>query len=391
MQFPSRSFVLSVLAGSGAPFLLAGCGGSKSAAPPPKAPPRVVLTAPVVTRDAPRYLDEIGTCTATESVAVQAQVTGQITERHFADGADVKKGDLLFTIDPRPYQAILTQAEGTLAQNRAQLDLDNINLRRIVDLQKKQVVTPQDLDTAKTNVATDQARIENADGTVAQARVNLDYCSIRSPIDGRAGLRQVDAGNIVSANSASAVLLTIQKLDPIYTDFTVSESDLTRVREYQARGKLKVETDLPDDNNPPRQGELYFFDTSVALGAGTIKARGITPNPDHLLLPGAFVKVRLILETIKDARLVPSEAVQISQAGPFVFVVKADNTLEQRTVKPGQRQGNLTVIEDGIKDGENVVVSGQLALSPGMKINPQSAPPDQSPPAAPAAGAKGSL
>lgn len=322
---------------------------------------------------------------------MQAQVTGQITERHFADGANVKKGDLLFTIDPRSYQAILTQAEGTLAQNHAQLDLDNINLRRITDLQKKQVVTPQDLDTARTNVATDQAKIENADGAVAQARVNLDYCSIRSPIDGRAGLRQVDVGNIVSANSASAVLLTIQKLDPIYTDFTVSESDLTEVRKYEAKGKLKVETDLPDDDKPAREGELYFFDTSVAMGAGTIKARGVTPNTDHLLLPGAFVKVRLILETIKNARLVPSQAVQISQAGPFVFVVKADNTLEQRPVRPGQRQGNLTVIEDGLKDGENVVVSGQLALSPGIKINPQPMQQAQSQSTPPIPGAQGSL
>ncbi len=374
MQIAFRSWpslATPSLLGTGLLFLITGCGGAKPDAAPPKPPPRVVITAPVLTRDAPRYLDEIGTCAATESVAVQAQVSGQITQRNFADGADVKKGDLLFTIDPRPYQAALDQAEGALAQNRAQLNLDNINLRRVTDLQKKQVVTPQDLDTAQTNVATDQAKIQSAEGAVAQARVNLEYCSIRSPLDGRAGLRQVDVGNIVSANSASAVLLTIQKLDPIYTDFTISESDLPEVREYQAKGKLKVQTDLPDDNQPPREGDLYFLDNAVAAGAGTIKARGVTPNADHLLLPGSFVKVRLVLDIIKGAKLVPGQAVQVSQAGPFVFVVKGDNTLEQRPVKPGQRQGDLVVIEEGLKDGENVVVSGQLALAPQMKVNPQ--------------------
>lgn len=386
MQIFFRPSVVSTLVGTALVSLLAGCGGSKPAPAAPQAAPKAVITAPVLTRDVPRYLDEIGTCAATESVAVQAQISGQITERNFADGADVKKGDLLFTVDPRPYQAILAQAEGTLAQNHAQLDLDNINLKRIVDLQKKQVVTPQDLDTAKTNVATDEAKIQSAEGAVAQAKVNLDFCSIRSPINGRAGLRQVDVGNIVNASSGSAVLLTIQKLDPIYTDFTISESDLPEVREFQSKNKLKVETDLPDDNNPARQGDLYFLDTSVAAGAGTIKARGITPNADHLLLPGAFVKVRLILETIKNAALVPSQAVQISQAGPFVFVVKSDNTLEQRPVKPGQRQGDLMVIEDGVKGGENVVVSGQLALSPGLKVTPQAIKPDQPAPG----GAKGS-
>jgi multidrug efflux system membrane fusion protein len=362
---------LVFLAFSGA-FCLAGCGAKKQAAPP--APPRLVTTAKVIAQDAPRYLDEIGACAASESVAVQAQISGQIIERHFADGADVKKGDLLFTIDPRPYQAALGQAQGALAQNRAQLALDNINLRRVTDLQKKQVVTPQELDTAKTNVATDEAKIQSAEAAEAAAQVNLDYCSIRSPIDGRTGLRQVDAGNIVNPGGASAVLVTIQRLDPIYTDFTVSESDLAQVRHYLPGGKIKVETDLPDDSAPPRLGELYFLDNAVQAGAGTVKVRGVTPNPDRLLWPGAFVKVRLILDTIKGAKLVPNQAVQISQRGPFVFVVKPDQTLEQRPVKPGQRQGELVVIEDGLKPDETVVTSGQLALAPGNKVNPQPDP-----------------
>lgn len=363
---------LAVIAGA---FTLAGCGKgsdpSKNATPPPT---RAVSTAKVITRDSPLYVDEIGTCTAQESVSIQAQVTGQITQRHFADGADVKKGDLLFTIDPRPYQAALDQAQGALSQAKAKLKLDQINLQRAQDLQTKKVIAPQDFDTAKTTVTTDDAQIESAQAALAAAQVNLDYCSIKSPLDGRAGLRQVDVGNVVSANAASSVLLTIQKLDPIYTDFTVAENDLPLVRKYQPKGNLKVETDLPDDKAPPRLGDLYFLDTTIQAGAGTIKARGVTPNPDHLLLPGAFVHVRLILDTLKDARLVPNQAVQISQRGPFVFVVKPDGTLDQRAVKPGQPQGGLVVVTEGVQPGEMVVTSGQLALAPGMKVNAQPDP-----------------
>lgn len=355
-------------------LFLAGCGAKKTEAPKGPAGPRLVTVTKVVAKDSPLYVEEIGTCAAQESVAIQAQVTGQITERHFADGADVKKGDLLFTIDPRPYQAALDEAKGTLAQNHAQLDLDNINLRRASDLQTKKVISPQDLDTAKTNVTTDQAKIASAEAAVAAAQVNLDFCAIKSPIDGRAGLRQVDVGNVVSANSGSSILLTVQKLDPIYTDFTIAENDLAEVRKYQPKGNLKVETDLPDDGAPPRYGDLYFLDTAVQAGAGTIKARGISPNPDHLLLPGAFVRVRLILDTLKDSRLVPNQVVQISQRGPYVFVVKGDGSLEQRPIKPGQRQGEMTVITEGLQLGETVVTSGQLALAPGMKVNAQPDP-----------------
>lgn len=368
------SFTRVPLLAAAGVVLLAGCGQKPDAAKNAPPPTRLVTTAKVIARDSPLYVDEIGVCAAQESVSIQAQVTGQITERHFADGADVKKGEVLFTIDPRPYQAALDQAQGALDQARAKLKLDQINLQRAQDLQAKKVIAPQDFDTAKTTVTTDEAQIESAQASLAAAQVNLDYCSIKSPLDGRAGLRQVDVGNVVSANSGTSILLTIQKLDPIYTDFTVAENDLPQVRKYQPKGNLKVETDLPDDKAPPRIGDLYFLDTTVQSGAGTIKARGITPNPDHLLLPGAFVHVRLILDTLKDARLVPGQAVQISQRGPFVFVVKPDGTLDQRTVAPGQRQGDLVVISQGLQPGESVVTSGQLALAPGMKVNAQPDP-----------------
>ena len=319
-------------------------------------PVRPVLVAKVIAKDVPVYLDEIGACAAYETVQIQAQVSGQITARHFQDGAEVRKGDLLFTIDPRPYQAAADQA-------KAQSALDQVTLKRQGDLRAKGVNAPQDYDTAVANAQKSQAGAE-------AAQVNLDYCSIKSPINGRVGLRNVDVGNLVGPGSAS--LVTIQGLDPIYTDFTVAETDLSLVRKYLGGSNLKVQTWSPDEKIPPRTGDLYFIDNAVQPGSGTVKARAVTPNPDRALWPSEFVRVRFILDTIKDARLVPSQAVQISQSGPFVFVLKPNNTVDLRPVKPGQRQdGDLIVIESGVESDETVVVTGQLALAPGSKVDPK--------------------
>jgi multidrug efflux system membrane fusion protein len=320
--------------------------------------PRPVTTAKVITRDVPLYLDEIGSTAAYETVQIQAQVSGQIISREFKDGADVKKGDLLFLIDPKPYEAVLAAAEADLALNQATFKRQN-------ELKSKNVTATQEWDTAQAN----QARSE---ATVAAAQVNLDRCYIRSPIDGRAGLRNVDIGNVVGPGGTTP-LLTIMGIDPIYTDFTVAEPDLPLVRQYLNNPNLKVVTDAEGDNVEPRSGTLYFIDNAVQPGTGTVKLRGSTPNPDRALWPAQFVKVRLILDILKDAKLVPSTAVQIGQNGPYVFVVKPDSTLDLRQVKPGQAQGDLVVITDGVQPGELVVTSGQLQLSPGMKVNPRPA------------------
>ncbi len=356
-RIPNGGYFLFVLlaAFAVARTLQRGVQTAKTAQPPV----RPVLVAKVISKDVPLYLDEIGTCAAYETVQVQAQVSGQIIARHFQDGADVKKGDLLFTIDPRPYQAALEQAQ-------AQATLDQITMKRQQELRARNVISPQDLDTA-------QANAHKSEAAAAAAQVNIDFCYIKSPINGRAGLRLVDVGNIVSGNTGSgAVLLTIQGLDPIYTDFTVAETDLALVRKYLGGPNVKVQTYSPDEKIPPRVGDLYFIDTAVQPGSGTVKARGVTPNPDHALWPSEFVRVRFILDTIKDARLVPQQAVQISQNGPFIFVLKPDNTVDLRPVKPGQRQdGDLMVVESGIEPGETVVVTGQLALAPGTKVDPK--------------------
>lgn len=318
--------------------------------------PRPVTTAKVITQDVPLYLDEIGTTAAYETVQIQAQVSGQIVSREFKDGADVKKGDLLFLIDPKPYEAALASAQADLALNQA-------TMKRQEELKAKNVTASQEWDTAQANARRSQA-------AVAAAQVNLDRCYIKSPIDGRAGLRNVDIGNVVGPGS-TAPLLTIMGMDPIYTDFTVAEPDLPLVRRYLENPNLKVVTDAEGDNVEPRDGKLYFIDQAVQQGAGTVKLRGVTPNADRALWPAQFVRVRLVLDILKDAKLVPSSAVQIGQNGPYVFIVKSDSTLELRQVKPGQPQGDLVVITDGVQKGEMVVTSGQLQLSPGMKVNPR--------------------
>ena len=355
--------------------------GGKKAVPAP--PPRPVTVSKVITKDVPIYLDEIGTCAAVETVQVQSQVNGQIISREFQDGAEVKKGDILFRIDSRPFEAALVQTQGLLAQAQSQVVLDQITLKRQQELRAKSVTSPQDLDTAQATVKSDEAKVKSAEGAVAAAQVNVDYCTIRSPIDGRAGLRQVDTGNIVGGGSGTSgsVLVTVQALDPIYTDFTVAEPDLALVRRYLGGPNVKVLTDAEDDEFPPREGSLEFIDNALQPGSGTVKARAVTPNPDRALWPSQFVHVRFILDILKEAKLVPSSAVQIGQNGPYIFVVKPDSTLELRQVKAGQRQDDFTVITTGVNSGETVVVSGQLQLAPGAKVAPKEA-------SVPAAGSK---
>ncbi|HEV2847133.1 MAG TPA: efflux RND transporter periplasmic adaptor subunit [Thermoanaerobaculia bacterium] len=341
--------------------------GCKQEAPPAfERPPAPVSVVSAVSRDVPVYLDEVGKVAAREVVSVQPQVSGSITEIHFTDGAHLRKGALLFTIDPRPYRAQLAAAEANRAEARAALDLAKIEFDRAAGLIATKAISQQEYDTRKNAVDVAAARIEQSDAAVQTARLNLDYCFIRSPIDGRAGERLVDRGNVVTTNTGS--LLVIQRLDPIYADFTITEHDLTAVQQNMAGGKLKVEVRLPDQPEEPRMGALTFVDNAVQDGTGTVKLRATIPNSDHRFWPGRFVKIRLVLDTIEKAVLVPAAAPQTSSAGRFVYVVKADSTAEQRTVTPGQRQGDLVVISQGLKPGEQVIINGQLGVTPGGKV-----------------------
>jgi multidrug efflux system membrane fusion protein len=329
-------------------------------------PPAPVTAVKALARDVPVYIDAVGKTVAREVVSIQPQVSGRIMRIHFTDGAELKVGDLLFTIDPRPYQAQLNQAEANLAQAEAALNLAKVNFTRVENVSDPRAVSRQDYDSRKSAVETADATLKQNRAAVENARLNLEYCTIRSPINGRAGQRTVDVGNVVSANNGS--LLVIQRLDPIYADFTVTESELTAVQRNMAREKLRVEVRLPDDDREPRAGQLTFLDNAVQEGSGTIKLRATLDNRDRRFWPGRFAKVRLILRTRQDAVLVPADAPQLSAKGSFVYVVKPDSTAEQRPVKVGQRQDDLVMIDEGLKAGEQVVVTGQLGVTPGGKV-----------------------
>jgi membrane fusion protein, multidrug efflux system len=333
----------------------------------PALPPPLVTVVRATAQDVPRYLDEIGRNAAFESVVITPQVSGRIVERHFQDGENLRRGQLLFVIDPRPYKAQVDSAQATLAQAKAALDLAKIQFARDEEVIGSNAISKQDYDTKKNTVDVDEAQVEAAEAALESAKINLDYCYIHSPIDGRAGARMVDVGNVVQPNTTS--LLSIQRLDPIYADFTITEGDLPTVQKVMSNGTLKAAVRLPSDaENAARKGRVEFLDNAVQTGTGTVNLRATLSNSDHHFWPGQFVDVKLILSTEKGAVLVPNQAAQISQRGPFVYVVKSDDTAELRPVKLGQRQGDQVVVTEGIAPNERVVVAGQMLIRPGGKV-----------------------
>lgn len=364
---------------------LTSTGCRKPPAAPPRLPPLVTVTQ-AIAQDVPLYIDEIGTCTARDSVSIKPQASGQITDVHFTDGATVKKGDLLFVIEPRPYQAALDQAKAALTQSEAALDLAKILLAHAEVLYPVKATSKEDLQTKQNSVETNKALIQANQAAIKAAEINLDYCYIHAPMGGRLGSRQVDAGNLVVANSGQ-VMLVIQELDPMYANFTVTEAELATIRAAMAGRAPKVQVRLPDEPEASaREGNLDFLDNTVQANTGTLALRTTIANADHRFWPNQFVKVRLVLRTLKDAVLVPAQATQISQNGDFVYVLKPDSTAEFRPIKLGQRHGQMVVILDGLHAGETVIVTGQLLVMPGGKVTVQ-APPASRPASSTAASA----
>ena len=381
-------------------------------------PPAAVSITAAVAQDVPTYLDAIGRTVAREVVSIQPQVSGRIMKIHFTDGADVKKNDMLFTIDSRPFEASLRQAqanvsrdnalkkqaEANLAREVAQAKWGNVQLKRYGTLVEQGVVPREQYeqlranqDSLNANVGSASAAVHSADeairvdtAAVESAKVQLSYCFIRSPIAGRAGQRLVDVGNVAnpggsSGNSSSGgssgnsgALLVIERLDPIYADFTISQNDLAEVQQQMRAGRLRAEVRLPETSDEPVIGQLTFLNNAVENTTGTVNLRATIPNAGHRFWPGRFVNIRLVLNTIHQAVLVPAVAPQMSAKGSFVYVVKEDSTAEQRPVTLGQRQGDLVVIENGVAAGERVVTTGQLGVTPGGKVRieqpPSSAP-----------------
>jgi multidrug efflux system membrane fusion protein len=338
-------------------------------APGQKAPPREavpVQVGAVVRRSMPVEIAAIGHVDPIASVAVKAQVGGQITEVLFREGQEVQKGQPLLTIDPRPFEAALAQAKATLERDRAIASNARADVERYADLVAKEYVTAQQFDQAKAAAASSEATVKADEAAVENARLQLDYCSVKSPIDGRTGSLLVQIGNVVKAND-DRTLVTINQIRPIYVTFAIPEKYFGEVGKRFRSERLKVRA-VPQDGGVPAEGELTFVDNAVNTSTGTIQLKGTFANKDGRLWPGQFVDVVLTLGTEADAVVAPASAVQTGQNGSYVFVVKSDLTVETRPVTVNRIQGTVAVITKGLAGGERVVTDGQLRLSPGTLV-----------------------
>jgi multidrug efflux system membrane fusion protein len=332
-----------------------------------KRPPAPVTVGTAIQKTVPVQLTAIGNVEAYSTIQVKSQIGGLLMKVHFREGQDVKKGQLLFTIDPRPYEAQIRQAASTLAKDKAQMDYATEQSRRYAELVKKGYVSKDQYDQFRTNAETAGALV-NADRAVLEnAKLQLKYCYIYSPISGRTGNLLSNEGNLIKANADTA-MVTIQQIEPIYVAFSVPEQDLSDIKKYRARGRLVVSASAVKDGEEPEQGVLTFIDNAVDTATGTIKLKGTFANRDRRLWPGQFVNVALTLTSQPNAVLVPAGAVQTGQNGQYIFVVKTDKTVDMRPVVAGMTVEGETVIEKGIAPGETVVTDGQLRLSPGAKV-----------------------
>jgi membrane fusion protein, multidrug efflux system len=319
----------------------------------------------------------IGSVQAYNTVSVKSRVDGNIVQVAYKEGQDVKPGELLVQLDPRPYQAALDQAIANQQKDQANLSNAQLNLARDAAIVKDNLaVSQQQYDNDKAKVAADQATVGSDQAQVEQSRVNLDYTSIRSPIQGRTGRRQVDIGNLVQA-SAATPLVVITQMKPIFVDFSLSGTHLTRIREAMAKHPLTVAAYDAADAKQIAQGQLTLIDNQVDPTTGMVMLKATFPNNDELLWPGAFVNAHLILDTVKDGVTVPSAAVQIGPKGSFVYVVKPDSTVDTRGVDVVQIENNTALIGKGLQAGEKVVASGQERLYPGARVAVQQGQPGQ--------------
>lgn len=326
-----------------------------------------VLVATALQKTMPLQIRAVGNVEPYSTVSVKSQVTGLLNQAHFKEGQDVKKGQLLFTIDPRPFEAALKQAEANLARDNAQLQNAREQARRYDELVKKQYVSREQYDQIRTNADALEAVVEADKAAVENARVQLSYCYIYSPIDGQAGTLLVYEGNLVRVNDANPLVI-INQIMPIYVTFSVPEQNLADIRRHMAAGTLKVDARFPADEGRPEAGGLGFIDNAVDRTTGTIKLKAEFKNTDRRLWPGQFINVALTLRTQSDAVVVPSEAVQVGQDGQHVFVIKPDKSVEVRPVVVARTDEGEAVIAQGLQAGEQIVKEGQFLLGPGSRV-----------------------
>jgi membrane fusion protein, multidrug efflux system len=321
-------------------------------------------------RDVPFDLAATGSVEPLQTVAVQPQIGGPIVRIAFREGQDVAKGQVLFQIDPRPYQAALAQAEAFLARDRAQAANAEQEAKRYAELAEREYVTAQQYDQARTVSAAAAATLAGSEAAVEEARLDLQYATIRAPISGRTGSLRVRAGNLVRVADA-APLVTINQIRPILVRFAVPAANLPLIQRY--RGEDLVVRAEPVGGGTPTEGQLTFVDNAVDTSTGTILLKGTFPNTDGVLWPGEFVNVRLRLYVERDALVVPATAVVTGQQGSFVFVVGADSAAATKPVKLGRTAGDVAIVDGELRPGERVVTDGQLRLQQGSKVQIKSA------------------
>jgi len=359
-----RLFVALLLA---AVVALPACSGKSGAgvAHPAEAVPVTIAT--VLQRSVPVQIHAIGRVEAYSTVAVKSQVDGQIARAYFSEGQFVKQGDPLFLIDPRSYEAKVKEAEAALAKDTAQAENADLQAKRSDTLFKAKVISRQEYDDARTKARANEQAVWQDRAALENAKVELSYCYINSPINGHTGSLQIHAGNLVKANGDNP-LVTINQVIPIYVGFSVPEQQLPKIKRYMAIRQLAVAAVIPGESQDPEQGVLSFLDNTVDVSTGTMKLKGTFPNPEKRLWPGQFVNVVLTLTERPNSIVVPSRALQTGQAGQYVFMVKPDLTVESRPVTVGDTVDDSAVIESGLKAGETVVTDGQLRLVPGARV-----------------------
>jgi multidrug efflux system membrane fusion protein len=344
--------------------------------------PSTVQTAPIVAvpvkvakavqKTVPLELTAIGSADAFSTVSIKAQVNAVLETVHIKEGQLVKKGELLFTLDARPFVAALTQAQATLARDKAQEELNDVQLQRYQQLFDAGVAAKEQYDQMKANANAQRAAVRADQAAIDAAQLQVDYCKIYAPLAGRTGALQVYPGNIVKQNDVP-ILIVINQVSPIYINFSIPEQYLGSVNRFMGQGTLKVEA-TPYGDTKTETGALTFIDNTVDNTTGTIKLKGTFDNADHRLWPGQFSTIMLRLAQDENATVVPSQAVQIGQNGDFIYVVKADSTVEQRAVKVSRAIGGESVIASGIQPGDTVVTDGQLELLPGIKVQVSTTP-----------------
>jgi len=328
-------------------------------------PVRVTI-APVEKADFPVYLTGLGTVQGFNTVLVRTRVDGQIDKIAFKEGQLVKQGDLLVEIDPRPYQAALDQAKAKKAQDEANLANANLDLQRFTKL--GEFATKQQLDTQRSTVQQLTAQIQADTAAIANAQTQVDYTAIKSPIPGVAGLRQVDIGNIVNASTQTGIV-TVAQIEPIAVIFTAPEEQLPNIMQAQAIAPLKTIAITTDGKKPLAEGTLSVVNNQVDTTSGTIRLKAVFDNEDHALWPGQSVSTRLLVKTLKDATVVPDDAIQHSTDGLYVYVVNPDNKAELHKVKVAQSIDGRTVVADGLSPGQQVITAGQYKVQPGTLVS----------------------